>query len=126
MDKIDDKLGVLLCDMASDLRGNPDDDDLRSWVKRTEDLDDDIDHAGALVRQARESGRLNPRRSAGDVRQEGEFAEDLSTEDLPGQHWPEYGGLIANLRNIIGSMDVVADDNPVTTSRSRRRPAIGR
>lgn len=194
VDKIDDKLGILLCDMASDLRGNPGDDDLRSWVKRTEDLDDDIDHAGALVRQARESGRLNPRRSAGDVRGEGEFgevlhrleqsvadirsmartlehsvanvlewnvsfretwvdlleetgvaigetdsgrleearvrlrqlAEDLSTEDLPGQHWPEYGGLIANLRNIIGSMDVVADDNPVTTSRSRRRPAIGR
>ena len=34
------------------------------WVERTRDLDHDIDAAWATVRQARESGRLNPRRSA--------------------------------------------------------------
>ena len=35
-----------------------------SWVDRTRDLDHDIDHAWALLRQARESSRLNPRRAA--------------------------------------------------------------
>jgi len=187
IDAIDDKVGILLCDMSADLRDDPS-DDLQAWIERTEDIDSDIDHAGALVRQARESGRLNPRRSAGGVREEAEFgevlrrleqsmadvrsmartlehsvtnvlewddgfretwidlldetglaigetdsarlgqvrsrlarlAEELSTEDLPGSHWPEYGGLIANLRNIISSMDVVADQNPITPPRAQR------
>ncbi len=191
IDAIDDRAGELLCDMASALRDDPGDEEVHSWVERTEEIDDEIDSAWALVRQARESARLNPRRSAGDVRHERQFdevlrrleqsvaeirsmartlehsvtnvlewepgfretwidildetglaitaadsdrlraarnrlrrlAEDLSTDDLPGQHWPEYGALIANLRNIITSMDVVADDNPITPSRVHRRLA---
>lgn len=191
VDLIDDKVGVLICDMAADLRTGPDDDHLRSWVERSDGLDSDIDQAGALVRQARESGRLNPRRSAGGVRQEGEFGEvlarleqavadirsmartlqhsvtnvvewdpkfrdswldlleetgraigdtdsarlqrvrnrlerlgeQLSTEHLPDEHWPEYGGLITNLRNILSAMDVVADENPIRPSR-RHRPVF--
>jgi len=192
IDAIDDEIGVLLRDMATAMRNDPDDEEIQSWVERTEDADNDIDHAGALARQARESGRLNPRRRAGDVRKEGEFgdvihrleqsvadirsmartlehsvvnvlewdvdfrrtwidlleetglaivqadsarlqhargrlrrlADDLSTEDLPGHHWPEYGALIANLRNIINSMDVVADQNPITPSRANGPPAF--
>ena len=37
-------------------------------MERSRDLDGEIDHAWALVRQARESARMNPRRSAGEFR----------------------------------------------------------
>ena len=37
---------------------------MRGWIDRTRDLDEDLDQAWALVRQARESARMNPRRSA--------------------------------------------------------------
>jgi uncharacterized membrane protein YgaE (UPF0421/DUF939 family) len=59
VDMIDDKIGELLTDMADDL-----DADVEKWVERTRELDHDIDDARALVRQARESGRLNLRRRA--------------------------------------------------------------
>ncbi|CAA9362028.1 MAG: hypothetical protein AVDCRST_MAG72-2332 [uncultured Nocardioidaceae bacterium] len=193
IDRIDDGVGQLLCDMAAGLRGAPDQKLVLRWIEASENLDHDIDHAWALVRQARESGRLNPRRSAGDVRRAGEFgdvlfrleqsvadvrsmartidhsvvnvlqwhprfreewlvlveetglaiqaadsvrlgrarsrlrhlADDLSTEDLAALHWPEYGALIANLRNIITSMDVVADSNPVTPRLVRHPDRAG-
>ena len=35
-----------------------------AWIDRTRDLDGDVDQAWALVRQAEESARMNPRRSA--------------------------------------------------------------
>lgn len=41
-----------------------------------------------------------------------ELAHDLSTEDLPGLHWPEYGGLILNLHSVARSMAGVADGRP--------------
>ncbi len=41
---------------------------MQGWVDRTRDLDEDLDRAWALVRQARESARMNPRRSAGALR----------------------------------------------------------
>lgn len=192
IDTIDDEVGVLLCEMATGLRDDPSQEDIHAWVKRTEDIDENIDHAWALLRQARESARLNPRRGAGGVRQEDELeellrrleqsvadvrsmastvehsvtnvyewddgfrsvwvdlldevgraigatdsgrlaaagqrlqqlAEDMSTEDLSGRHWPEYGALIANLRNIVTTMDVVADGNPVTPPRVHRRTLL--
>jgi uncharacterized membrane protein YccC len=64
IDRIDDTLGALLTDMAARLREGGDGDDITDWVQRTRDLDHDIDGAWANVRQARESGRLNPRRGA--------------------------------------------------------------
>ena len=39
-------------------------EDARAWVERTRDIDEDLDQAWALVRQAQESARMNPRRSA--------------------------------------------------------------
>jgi uncharacterized membrane protein YgaE (UPF0421/DUF939 family) len=60
VDIIDDRIGDLLTEMAGDLERA----DVEPWVERTRDLDHDIDDARALVRQARESGRLNLRRRA--------------------------------------------------------------
>ena len=64
LDVIDDRLGLLLCDMARDLREGPDRDAAERWVERTRELDRDISQAWAVLRQARESGRLNLRRTA--------------------------------------------------------------
>ncbi|HEX4691035.1 MAG TPA: aromatic acid exporter family protein [Solirubrobacteraceae bacterium] len=64
VDRIDDELGALLTDMADRLHERDDGDAVDDWVERTRDLDHDIDAAWATVRQARESGRLNPRLSA--------------------------------------------------------------
>jgi uncharacterized membrane protein YgaE (UPF0421/DUF939 family) len=62
VDRIDDAIGALLTEIAAALeRGEP---DVESWVQRTRDIDHDIDSAWSNVRQARESGRLNPRRHA--------------------------------------------------------------
>ena len=66
IDAIDDGVGELLRDMADGLAGEPDQDLVTEWVDRTRDLDEDIDQAWAMVRQSKESGRLNPRRAAPD------------------------------------------------------------
>jgi hypothetical protein len=55
------------------------------------------------------------------------FTEELrATERSP--EWPVYGALIINLRNIIDSMDRVAEANPIGSARlpirvPARRPA---
>ena len=189
IDAIDDGVGELLRDFASELSGGYQDGQAQAWVDRTRALDHDIDDAWAMLRQARESGRLNPRRAAKSVRVtdiyeqilrdneqavaearsmartlghsiedviewDPEFrgpwlallkeagdaigeqdsarvtqvradltalAEDLSTADLSGRHWPEYGALIMNLRNVVTSMDRVAEQNPVLLPRYRHR-----
>jgi uncharacterized membrane protein YccC len=64
IDQIDDRFGALLTDMAQRLRDGGAGDDADEWVERTRDIEGDIDAAWATVRRARESGRLNPRRSA--------------------------------------------------------------
>jgi hypothetical protein len=158
-------------------------------VDRSREIDHQLDHAWSLVRQARESSRFNPRRSASQLRttdtyeailrdneqavaelrsmartlrisigrvvkwdpefrarwlgllqEAGEaiaapdsarvaavrdqlhsLADDLSGEELPHLHWPEYGALITNLRNVVTSMDRVAEQNPVVVPRYRHR-----
>jgi uncharacterized membrane protein YgaE (UPF0421/DUF939 family) len=61
IDKIDDRIGELLCNMATALRdGEPAVDE---WVACTDEFDDDIDEAWHVLGQAHESGRLNPRRA---------------------------------------------------------------
>jgi hypothetical protein len=64
MNAIDDRIGDLLADMGATLVDGWGDDDVAVWIDRTRSLDGDLDHAWALVRQAQESGRMNPRRSA--------------------------------------------------------------
>ena len=64
VDAIDDRIGALLTDIASALGRGCSDEDIDDWIERTGELDHDIDQAWGVVRQARESGRLNPRRSA--------------------------------------------------------------
>jgi uncharacterized membrane protein YgaE (UPF0421/DUF939 family) len=65
VDVIDDRLGSLLADMAEALREGRDAVDPDHWLERTRDLDRDVAEAWAVFRQARESGRLNLRRTAG-------------------------------------------------------------
>ena len=64
LDRIDDGIGEFLTDMAGGLGDSYQDDDVDAWIDRTRDLDGDVDQAWALVRQAEESARMNPRRSA--------------------------------------------------------------
>lgn len=68
LDAVDDAIGRLLVDVADGLGGGCQDEDVLAWVDRTRDLDADLDHAWALVRQAEESARMNPRRSARSMR----------------------------------------------------------
>ncbi len=64
VDAIDDKIGELLSDIAGTLRRSCGPSDVDGWIARTAELDHDIEQAWGVVRQARESGRLNPRRAA--------------------------------------------------------------
>lgn len=75
LDRIDDAIGELLGTMAEGLAEGASDDDVDAWIARTRDLDGDLDHAWALVRQAQESARMNPRRSARPMRDPKEWRE---------------------------------------------------
>ena len=194
IDVIDDEIGALLCEMAEALREPCSEETVTGWADRTRDLEDRIDEAWGLLRQARESSRLNPRRAARPLRTStvfegilrddeqavaeirsmahslgrsleglfewdpqfkdswlsllaeagdaiatpdaarvtavrsglGQLAQDLSTERLSGMHWAEYGGLILNLRNVVTSMDRVAEVSPISLDRYARRPRVVR
>lgn len=185
------RVGELLAVVAEECGDECTEEHVQTWIDQTQKLDDEVDEAWALVRQARESGRLNPRRASAVVRKPGEFgdilgrteqalaeirsiartighsitdtkewdsefrsrwtdlleqvawairnpdagklaeirarlgelADDYSSEDLPGLHWPEYGGLILNLRNIATSMDHVAEADPLSASVRRSSAA---
>jgi Aromatic acid exporter family member 1 len=191
IDGIDDDVGELLRDMARDLGSPCTVDDAIGWVERTRDLDEALDRAWTLLRQARESSRFNPRRAAVPLRHGVEYeailrddeqavaearsmartighgidavvtwepgfrdpwlallgeageaigapdslrlvqvraeldqlASRLSTSDLPARHWPEYGALLMNLRNVVSAMDRVAEQGPVVVPRYARRRA---
>jgi uncharacterized membrane protein YgaE (UPF0421/DUF939 family) len=73
IDKVDDRIGRLLTRMYDDLRVHPGTpltpDTVAEWVEETRALDGNLDDAWSLVRQAQESARMNPRRSARQVRQ---------------------------------------------------------
>jgi len=192
IDRIDDGIGELLETMASELVEQGSEEQVAEWVKRTRDLEGEIDEAWALLRQARESSRLNPRRAAKGLRKSesyeqilkdneqavaevrsmartvghsiedvnewepvfrdrwlallreagvaigtpdaarvtrvradlNELARDLSTEDLSSRHWPEYGALLLNLRNVVTSMDRVAEANPIVVARYAHRQRV--
>ncbi|MCW2756844.1 MAG: hypothetical protein JWO46_590 [Nocardioidaceae bacterium] len=169
------EIGDVLTEIADGLGPDVREEDLARWIAMCRAVDVRHDEAWALVRQARESLRLNPRRRARTARvtdledvlhgleqavaeaqsivrtvevsaksantwQEGfrgrwaelleeaaggivtddadrlvavdealrELTTTLSTDDLPASHWPEYGGLIVNLRNVVTCMLPVA------------------
>ncbi|MBS2937169.1 FUSC family protein [Nocardioides sp. J2M5] len=77
MDRIDDAIGELLVDIAGSLGDGCQDEDVRAWIDRTRELDGDVDRAWGLVRQAQESARMNPRRSARSLRDPKEWFELL-------------------------------------------------
>jgi uncharacterized membrane protein YccC len=64
LDRVDDRLGELLVDMAGGLGAGCQQADVDDWIDRTRDIDADLDQAWALVRQAQESARMNPRKPA--------------------------------------------------------------
>ncbi len=76
IDALDDRVGELLVAMADGL-ATPSDEDLDGWLEQTREIDDEVEHAWALVRQASESARLNPRRSAGPLRDPGGWRDIL-------------------------------------------------
>lgn len=69
MSHLDDGIGALLQDVGRRMASGPVDDEVEDWVERSRDLDEGVDEAWALVRQAQEAARLNPRRSAREVRE---------------------------------------------------------
>lgn len=75
LNRIDDGIGELLTDMADGLTTGCEADDVEGWLERSRDLDEELDHTWALVRQAQESARWNPRRSAREVRDPREWRE---------------------------------------------------
>lgn len=177
-------VGDLLREIAEEFGDACRPEQVAQWIERSQAVDAEVNKAWVLVRQARESGRLNPRKDSVVVRKPGEFgdlldrteqalaeirsmartlefsisdenqwddefrerwtallrevawaiqnpdarrlgevrtklaalADDYSDEQLSGLHWPEYGGLILNLRNIATSMDQVADSDPLSVS----------
>ncbi|MGH3361015.1 MAG: aromatic acid exporter family protein [Nocardioides sp.] len=68
MDALDTRIGTLLVDISEGLESGCDAEEVDEFVERTRDIDEELDHAWALVRQARESAVLNPRRSARGLR----------------------------------------------------------
>lgn len=106
IDIIDDRIGELLHAMAEALRAPGRTTDAAAWIARTEAIDDEVDGAWQVLGQARESGRLNPRRAtrarmrAADdfqavldrlgqaVAEVRSMAQTLRLADIPPDRWP--------------------------------------
>ena len=177
--RIPQALGEVLSRIADDVGPDFDPDHAESWLRRAREVDVRIDEAWGLLRQARESGRFNPRQrwrraqlrelepvlhlleqavaetqslartitisadqarlwekafrsrwcellgetgeAVGtldaarlrEIRRELEsLAADLSTNELAGNQWHEYGGLIINLRNVVDAVAQVVSPRP--------------
>jgi hypothetical protein len=68
MDALDSRIGELLLDLGDGLAEGMSRDRADEWLDRTRQLDEELDRAWSLVRQASESARMNPRRPAGELR----------------------------------------------------------
>jgi uncharacterized membrane protein YccC len=73
MDALDDRLGELLVDIADGLTDGYGEADVEEWLERVRSIERELDRVWALLRQAVESARLNPRRSAAGLRDPGEW-----------------------------------------------------
>ena len=49
-----------------------------------------------------------------------DLSSDVAEHDPGDTHWPIYGALLVNLRNITGSLDQVAAAHPIVAPRDRR------
>lgn len=79
IDAIDDRVGMLLCDIADGVRaGDRLADRITSWAKRADDISHETDLAWGLVRRTRDSARLNPRRGARAMRSPGQYDDLLN------------------------------------------------
>ncbi len=103
IDRIDDRIGALLTDMAQGLLARCADDDVADWVDRTRSLDGELDHAWSLVRQARESAWMNPRRSAREVRDPRDWVSLLKSMDQA----------VADTRSMARTLGYVATERDV-------------
>ena len=169
--------------IAEDVGPDFDPDNAETWLRRAREVDVRIDESWALLRQAQESGRFNPRqrdrrehvheleavlhlleqavaetqsmvrtiaisadqarywdedfrsrwcamlaehgrgrrrrgrRATRELRTELQrLADDMSTDELAGDQWHEYGGLIVNLRNVIDAVSRVAAPEPLAAA----------
>lgn len=62
--------------------------------------------AGAAVTDADPDAVAHVRRELADL------VHSMSTRELPGMHWPQYGALVTNLRNVVEAMEDVAAAQP--------------
>ena len=81
LDALDDDIGQLLVDMAEGLKKGVSEESIEAWVDRTRALDDEVEHAWALVRQASESARMNPRRAANELKDPKQWIDLLRRTD---------------------------------------------
>lgn len=102
VDAIDDQVGDLLKDIAGQLHLDCDEEVAAEWVDRTQEIDDAIVSAWAFIRQARESGRLNPRRDAGKLKESGEFNDLLHRME---QALAEIRSMARTLRDSLARLD---------------------
>jgi uncharacterized membrane protein YgaE (UPF0421/DUF939 family) len=63
VDVLDDRVGELLNHIADQVRGGCSTGDIDGWIARADDLNAAVDRAWHVLEEARESGRLNPRRA---------------------------------------------------------------
>jgi hypothetical protein len=90
IDAVDDEIGALLVDMAAGVGPEGTVEQVEDWVERSRQVDEQIDEAWALLRQARESSRLNPRRAA----------KGLRTSDLYERVLQDNEQAVAEIRSI--------------------------
>jgi hypothetical protein len=128
VDAIDDRIGALLTAIAASIRRGGSSADAGEWLGRTTELDHDIERAWAVVDEARESGRFNPRRVVPDrmratqgfgeildrleqaVAETRSMARTIRLAPAPPEAWdPGF----RDVRNILASLDAVADAQPV-------------
>lgn len=68
MDALDDRIGHLLEQMGDGLAAGCGEEEVTHWVDTTREIDEELDRAWSLVRQAQESAYMNPRRAASEFR----------------------------------------------------------
>lgn len=77
IDSVRQNVGRLVRDIAVQCDSECSYEHVEEWVLRSQELDADVDSAWGLVRQARESVRLNPRRRITRPKSPGELGETL-------------------------------------------------
>jgi hypothetical protein len=77
IDAVAEAVGRILSEIAARLSGECGDADVDDWIAKTNALDRAIDRAWSVLAQARESGRLNPRRATARRMQAAQGFDDI-------------------------------------------------